>query len=113
MFIIPLKFRLNKNNMLLFNKRSFGGIFIMSKRKKWSYEFKVKCVEMLIEGRSYSSICDEYNISSSGMVANWKRDYLSGKLSKNEKIGRPVVSNADEYEILKKCYAQLMKIRSK
>lgn len=84
----------------------------MGKNKKWDIETKIKIVEQLNEGRSYKSICQEYGITSSGMIANWKRVYNNGEL-KDNKPGRPVKNEAEEYEILKKCYAQLMKIRSK
>ena len=84
----------------------------MGKNMKWDYETKVKFVKYLLTGRSYNSVCKEFGIKSKGMLANWKRDYLNGDLSKGEP-GRPIKSDAEEYEILKKCYAQLMKIRSK
>lgn len=84
----------------------------MGKNKKWDYETKIEMVESLINGRSYSSIIKEYGVSSKGMVANWKRMYLEGTL-KDRGQGRPVVNEESDYEMLKKCYAQLMKIRSK
>lgn len=83
----------------------------MSKNKKWSYELKVEVCERLIAGESYSSLVREYGFKSSGMLANWKKAYLSGNLSKNSKQGRKKCE-ADDLEILKKCFAQLMKIRS-
>lgn len=84
----------------------------MGKNSKWDYETKVKCVEYLLEGRSYRSVCKEFSIKSRGMLANWKRDYLKGELT-SRNPGRPVKNEDEEYEILKKCYAQLMKIRSR
>ncbi len=84
----------------------------MAKNKRWDIKTKIEIVEQLNEGRSYNSICTEYEIKSTGMLANWKRDYNNGEL-KDNRPGRPVKNEAEEYEILKKCYAQLMKIRSK
>lgn len=46
------------------------------------------------------------------MLANWKRDYLNGSLSKEDNRGRKP-KPVDDYELLKKCYAQLMQIRLK
>ncbi len=84
----------------------------MRKNKQWNYETKVKIVNSLLQGQSYSSLCKEYGITSSGMIANWKKAYLNGTLI-DQKPGRPKGSEEDDYEILKKCYAQLMKIRSR
>jgi transposase-like protein len=84
----------------------------MAKNKKWDYETKVEIVKQLNDGRSYSSISKEYGVKSTGMLANWKRDYNNNEL-KDNKPGRPIKNEAEEYDILKKCYAQLMKIRSK
>lgn len=84
----------------------------MGKNKQWEYETKVEIVKLLQEGRSYYSICKEYKISSAGMIGNWKREYLKGTLSRR-KAGRPRQDKENEYEILKKCYAQLMKIRTR
>lgn len=84
----------------------------MKKNKIWSYETKVEIVELVIKGRSYSSVAKEYGITSNGMIANWKKAYEKGTLS-NLKPGAQVKNEAEDYEILKKCYAQLMKIRSK
>lgn len=84
----------------------------MAKNKIWDYETKVEIVKQLNNGRSYVSICKEYGVKSTGMLANWKRDYNNGEL-KDNKPGRPIKNETEEYEILKKCYAQLMIIRSK
>lgn len=84
----------------------------MKKNKKWDYEIKVKYVKELLNGRSYSSIAKEINAKSEGMIANWKKQYLNGTLGNNGKPGRKP-NDATDYELLKKCYAQLMKIRSK
>jgi len=45
------------------------------------------------------------------MLTNWKKAYISGTLSRKSKQGRKKC-DADDLEILKKCFAQLMKNRS-
>ncbi len=80
--------------------------------KRWSKDIKIKIVKELIDGRSYSSIAKEYGIKSTGMMANWKAQYLNGTLSDNQP-GRKRIDEVEEYELLKKCYAQLKKIRTK
>jgi len=84
----------------------------MSKNRKWSYKLKVEICKRLISGESYSYLAKEYNVKSTGMLANWKKAYLDGTLTKNRKQGRQKCEVGD-VEILKKCFAQLMKIRSK
>ena len=81
----------------------------MSKQRKWSYEIKVEICERLVSGQSYTSVAKEFNGKSRGMLANWKRKYLEGTLSKEDNRGRKKVQ-IDDLEILKKCYAQLIVI---
>ena len=84
----------------------------MSKQRKWSYEIKVEICERLVSGQSYTSVAKEFNCKSRGMLANWKRKYLEGTLSKEDNRGRKK-EQIDDLEILKKCYAQLIVIRSR
>lgn len=84
----------------------------MGKNRNWSYEEKVNIVLKSIEGQSYNSLQKEFNIKSRGMIANWKKAYLNSTLSKEDRRGKPR-KEFDDIEMIKKCYAQLMKIRSK
>jgi transposase-like protein len=83
----------------------------MKKNRKWDYETKVKYAKQLIAGRSYTSIARELGLNTYGMLGTWKREYLNGTLSEKDNRGKKA-TEVDDYELLKKCYAQLMKIRS-
>lgn len=54
----------------------------------------------------------KYNFKSTGMLANWKKQYLNETLSKDDNRGRKR-QECDDFKILKKCFAQLTKIRLK
>lgn len=82
----------------------------MGKHINRSYEEKKKIVEEQLNGSSYSKVSKKYNVGS-GTIANWKKKYLEGTL-KNDNRGKPK-HHIDDVEILKKCYALLMEIRSK
>lgn len=83
----------------------------MGKQTKRSYEEKKKIVEEKLAGKTYSYLCEKYNVSGPGTIANWKKRYLEGTLQQDNR-GKPVVE-VEDIEILKKSYALLMKIRSK
>ncbi len=78
--------------------------------KKWDSKLKEKIVLEVMKGATYSEVCSKYGISSTGMVANWKRDYLNGK-PLNGRQGRKSYDKDMEYEILKKSFALLKEIR--
>lgn len=83
----------------------------MRKNRIWSYEEKVLIIKERKSGVTLKSLQEKYKIKSAGMIVNWVRDYDNNCLSIYQQ-GKPK-HQASEYEILKKCYAQLMKIRSK
>lgn len=82
----------------------------MRKNEKWTEKEKITIVKELISGSSYSEVCEKYNIKSTGMVANWKRKYLSGE-SLGGIQGKKPYGKEMEYEILKKSFALLKEIR--
>ena len=86
----------------------------MGKHIKRSYEEKEKIVKEFLNGESINELRSKYNITSTGIISNWKKRYLNGTLQ-NDNRGNPKINiNKDiEYEILKKSYALLMEIRSK
>lgn len=82
----------------------------MGKHTKRTYEEKLKIVQEVLKGRTYSSVSEEYNVRS-GTIANWKRKHLEGTLHIDNR-GKPK-REVEDIEILKKSYALLMKIRKK
>lgn len=83
----------------------------MGKHMEKSYEEKKMIVEEKLAGKTYSYLCDKYNVSGSGTIANWKKKYLEGTLQIDNR-GKPK-SEIEDIEILKKSYALLMEIRSR
>ncbi len=83
----------------------------MGKQTKRSYEEKKKIVEEKLSGKTYSYLCEKYNVTKPGTIANWKKKYLGGTLNEDNR-GKPK-TQVEDIEILKKSYALLMKIRSK
>lgn len=82
----------------------------MGKQVKRSYEEKKEIVEEQISGSSYAQVSKKYNVRT-GTIANWKKKYLNGTLDIDNR-GKPK-NNINDVEILKKCYALLIEIRSK
>ncbi len=83
----------------------------MRKNIIWTYEEKLIIINERLNGVKLSDLCEKYKIKSKGMIVNWVRCYKNGTLSVHLQ-GRPKDS-IDELDILKKCFAQLMKIRTK
>ncbi len=83
----------------------------MRKNRIWTYEKKLIIINERLSGATLRELCDKYNIKSDGMIANWVRNYKNGTLSVHQQ-GRPK-DTVDELDILKKCFAQLTKIRTK
>jgi len=81
----------------------------MGKHKKRRYEENKKIVEEQLSGTSYNSLSKKYDVRT-GTIANWKKKYLEGNL-KQDKRGKKAKEYNDA-EILKKCYALLMEMRS-
>ncbi|NLC97231.1 MAG: helix-turn-helix domain-containing protein [Erysipelotrichaceae bacterium] len=80
------------------------------KNKVWTEEEKIKIVKEKLAGGSYRDLANKYDIKSEGMIANWKRKYENGE-SLAGKQGRKKLDKDLEYEILKKSFALLKKIR--
>lgn len=80
----------------------------MAKNKKRSLEEKLIIVKTVINGElTYPEACKKYDVSNPGTIHSWVRKYKENRLHID---GRS--SEIDEYEILKKSYALLKKIRS-
>jgi len=84
----------------------------MQKNKKWTIEEKIKIVKEYLEGSSVNQLRKKYSIKSTGTITSWKNKYLNGELI-NKPKGRPKYDKEMEYEILKKSYALLIKIRNR
>ena len=82
----------------------------MGKHVKRSYKEKKIIVEEHLKGASYVQVSKKYGVRT-GTIANWKKKYLNGTLGIDNR-GKSK-QNVEDVEILKKCYALLMEIRSK
>ena len=80
----------------------------MTKQKKRTYEEKLKIVNEVLMGRSYSSVSQEFGVRG-GTIANWKRKHLEGTLHLDRR-GKSI-GDVEDIEIIKKSYTVLMRIR--
>ncbi len=87
-------------------------IFSMMKRRKMELLYKSEIIDTLLNGWSYSSVFNEYNIKSRGITENWKRDYLARTIWKSDMCNNKA-NEVTDYDMVKKYDAQLMKICSK
>ncbi len=86
----------------------------MKKNKNWTNEEKLQIVNEHLNGASIHMLMKKYNIKSSGTVTFWKKKYLNNELFIDKRGAPKNALNKDlEYEILKKSYALLKKIRTK
>ncbi|XMB85580.1 transposase [Mycoplasmatota bacterium WC44] len=84
----------------------------MGKHVRRDYIFKKRIVEEVLGGKyTYSEAAARYGISNRGTISIWKKKYLEGTLGIDNRGKRN--QEVTNEEILKKCYALLMKIRSK
>jgi len=64
----------------LYDAEGIKGLEKKSKNNKYSNEFKLSVIrEHIDNGLSFPKLVAKYNLRSSGMVANWFRDYTIGK----------------------------------
>ncbi len=86
----------------------------MKKNKKWSNEEKLQIVKEHLNGASIHMLMKKYNIKSSGTVTCWKKKYFNNELFLDRRGTSKNLLNKDlEYQVLKKSYALLKKIRTK
>lgn len=81
----------------------------MGKHKKWTLEQKKQIVKEFKEGATISYLANKYGISSFSNVSRWNKEYDEGTLGLDNRGKRK--KEVDDYEILKKSYALLIKIR--
>ncbi len=53
----------------------------MGKHKKWTLEQKIKIVKEYKEGASIIYLCNKYNISGTGTISRWNKEYDQGTLN--------------------------------
>ena len=84
----------------------------MGKHKKRTLEDKVKIVKEFKKGASINYLMKKYEISNSGTVSRWNKEYDDGKLGIDNRGKRKSQQEIEDIDILKKSYALLMEIRS-
>lgn len=80
----------------------------MGKQTIRSYEDKLMIVQEILNGKSYRSVSEKYNVRT-GTIANWKRKLMEGTLHLDRRGKKP--GEVEDIEIIKKSYTLLMKIR--
>jgi transposase len=50
--------------------------YVRPKRRRFTDEFKVEAVQMLLDGHSASSICERLGLSSPNVLYRWKRNAI-------------------------------------
>lgn len=75
---------INRNVILqwkrLYDAEGIKGLEKRSKNNNYSKEFKLSVIkEHIDDGISFPKLASKYNLRSSGMVANWFRDYTIRK----------------------------------
>ena len=84
----------------------------MGKHKKWTVEQKKQIVKEFKNGATISYLNNKYEISSSGTISRWNKEYDEGRLGVDNRGKRKSQQVIDDIDILKKSYALLMEIRS-
>ena len=82
----------------------------MNKQKKWTFKEKVQIVKEFKKGATCSYLMKKYDISNSGTISRWNKEYDEGRLDVDNRGRKP--QEIDDAEILKKAYALLMEIRT-
>lgn len=82
----------------------------MGKHKKWTLEQKKQIVKEFKEGATISYLANKYGIPSFSTVSRWNKEYDEGRLGIDNR--RKIKREVEDYEILKKSYALLIKIRT-
>ncbi|MDE8256163.1 helix-turn-helix domain-containing protein [Erysipelothrix rhusiopathiae] len=78
----------------------------MGKQTIRSYEDKLMIVQEILNGKSYRSVSEKYNVRT-GTIANWKRKLMERTLHLDRCRKKP--GEVEDIEIIKKSYTLLMK----
>ncbi|RNM28436.1 hypothetical protein EF876_07565 [Erysipelothrix rhusiopathiae] len=78
----------------------------MGKQTIRSYEDKLMIVQEILNGKSYRSVSEKYNVRT-GTIANWKRKLMERTLHLDR--CRKKLGEVEDIEIIKKSYTLLMK----
>lgn len=84
----------------------------MNKQKKWTFKEKVQIVKEFKKGATCSYLMKKYDISNSGTISRWNKEYDERRLDVDNRGKRKSQQIIDNAEILKKTYALLMEIRT-
>ena len=84
----------------------------MGKHKKWTLDNKVQIVKEFKKGATINYLMKKYEISNTGTVSRWNKEYDEGKIGIDNRGKRKNQQEIEDIDILKKSYALLMEIRS-
>ncbi len=84
----------------------------MGKHKEWTVEQKMQIVKEFKNGATISYLNNKYEISGSGTISRWNKEYDEGRLGVDNRGKKKSQQVIDDIDILKKSYALLMEIRS-
>lgn len=84
----------------------------MGKHKNKTLEEKIQIVKEFKKGATISYLCNKYDISNSGTISRWNKEYDEGRLGVDNRGKRKHKTEIEDIDILKKSYALLMEIRS-
>lgn len=84
----------------------------MGKHRKWALEEKIQIVKEFKNGATLSYLMNKYNVSNSGTISRWNREYDKGIIGQDNRGKKKYNLELEDIDILKKSYALLMEIRS-
>lgn len=84
----------------------------MGKHKEWTVEQKMQIVKEFKNGATISYLNNKYEISGSGTISRWNKEYDEGRLGVDNRGKKKSQQVIDDIDILKKSYALPMEIRS-